>query len=58
MREEEKKDGGRSLHGRRRMVDIACTADDGWSLHGNQSLHGSLIPLVLSLSLSLWVVEF
>ena len=29
------------------------TADDGQSLHGDQSLHGGPIPLVLSLSLSL-----
>ena len=52
MREEEKRDGGRSLHGGRQMVDTACMADDGWSLHGDQSLHCSPIPLVFSLSLS------
>ena len=29
-REEEKRDGGHNLHGRRQMVDKACMADGGW----------------------------
>ena len=29
-REEEKSDGGRSLHGGWQMVDGACTVTDGW----------------------------
>ena len=33
------------------------TADDGRSLHGDQSLHGGPIPLVLSLSLSLRIAN-
>ena len=54
-REEEKRDGGRSLHGG--MVDRVCTADDGQTLHSEQSLHGDPIPQVLSLSFSLRVTN-
>ena len=39
------------------MVDRVCTADDGQTLHSEQSLHGDPIPLVLSLSLSLRVTN-
>ena len=63
MREEEKRDGGRSLHGGQQKVDGACIADDGWwmELARRPKLawrSDSSGAISLSLSLSLGVCEF
>ena len=57
-REEEKRDGGRSLHGGWQMVDGVCTVTDGWWTELAQQpklaqQSDSSGPLSLSLSLSL-----